>query len=248
MEIDKMFRKYQVKDKKSEIVDFGDVSIRIKREGQGWFVNSLNKDEEEPLSGNFYQTGASDNLILAPALQTKPLVFKGSELSIMPNQKITFFVKIPLLIQIFHTNKHEDNLIKEIPYTRLSDTWFGEPDNGEAAFLLGSEYFFNIEEVEVQPYEAICPIQVFNHSDKLLELQRLIIRVENMTLYKVNQSIYTSLVKLEYKGKEAISSANYGTSKVFHGEKINVLTKPRNDSGSPIMINFHFIRNIYKNL
>ena len=148
METDKIFHKYQLKDKQSELVEFGDISIRLKREGHGWFINSYKKDEEEPVNGDFFQTGVSDSVILSPALQSKPLVFKGSELSIMPNQKLTFFVKIPLEIQAFHTSKHADNLMKEITLTRLSDTWFGEPDNGEAAFLLGSEYFFTKENID----------------------------------------------------------------------------------------------------
>ncbi len=247
MDIENVFRKYRISDKKPELVEFGDIFIKIKREGNGWFINSYSRNEKEPETNDFFQTGSSDSLILIPALQTKPLVFKGSSLSIMPRQKLTFYVKIPMVVQVFHTNKHHDNLIKEIIHTRLSDTWFGEPDNGEAAFLLGSEYFFHIEELKIQQHEAVCPVQVYNNSDKILELQRLILRIENMSLYKVNENVFTSFVKLEYKGKDVISSANYGSSKVYHGEKLHILAKPGNDKETPLKINFHFIRNIYKN-
>ena len=230
------------------MLNFGEIFIRMKREGQGWIINSYQKGDEEPEDIDFYQTGGSSSLILSPALQSKPLVFKGSGLSIVPSQKLTFFVKIPMIIQVYNNAKQNENLIKEIVHTRLSDTWFGEPDNGEAAFLLGSEFYLKTEKMEIKKHEAVCPIQVFNHSDKLLELQRLILRVENMTLYTVKQNVFTSLVKIEYKGKDNISAVSYGVSKAYHGEKPHIICKPRSDNESQLKINFHFIRNIYKNV
>ena len=247
MQFEKFFGKFHLNNHDSELLDFGNIFIRLNREGQGWIIKSFNKDQAEPETGEFYQTGNSSSLVLAPALQTKPLVFKGSDISILPSQKLTFFVKIPMVIQVYNNAKQDENLIAEIVHTRLSDTWFGEPDNGEPAYLLGSDFYLNIREMEIKNYETICPIQVFNHSDKLLELQRLIIRVENMTLYKVNNNVVTSLVKIEYKGKDSISSAGYGVSKAYHGDKPHVICKPRSENESQLKINFHFIRNIYKN-
>jgi hypothetical protein len=248
MDKESIFRKYTLKNGESQLLSFGELNIRMKRQGQGWIIHSFKKDEKEPEGGDFYQTGISDSIILAPALQTKPLVFKGSELSVLAKQKIIFFLKIPLILQVYHTKKQAENLIKEITLTRLSDTWFGEPDNGEAAFALGADFKLSMNEVEVQAYEAICPVQVYNNWNNILELDRLILRVENMTIYSFAGNLVTSLVKVEYRGKDNISQAEYSTSKIYHSEKPQIVAKPRKDDTSSLKINFHFIRNIYKSM
>jgi hypothetical protein len=154
-----------------------------------------------------------------------------------------------LVIQIYHSSKKSENLIKEIAHTRLSDTWFGEPDNGEPAFSIGTDFYIESKDTNPEIYEAICPISVFNNSDKLLEIQNLIIRVEHLNLYLYHEKVISSIVKIEYKGKDAISSADYGYSKTWHGEKQQIIAKPRSESNSSsLKINFHFIRTIYKNM
>ena len=246
MEIGNVFRKYQLKSGMSELLEFNALSIRFRRNGQGWEIYPFNKHEEEPETGEFFQTGVSDSLFLVPALQSKPLVFKGKGLSVLPRARFNFYLKIPLVFQFYHSRKSDENLITEIASARLSDTWFGESQSGEPAYALGSEYELERENLNPEFYEAICPVSVINNSDKKMELERMIIRVENLTLYQKGDQLLTSLVKLDYKGKETISEASYVSSKAIHGERPQVLAKARNEGKMPIKVNFHFIKNIYK--
>lgn len=248
MEVGNVFRKYHLENGESEEIVFGDLAILIKRLGQGWIIHSFKKDEEETEGGDFYLTGVSNDLYLEPALQTKPLVFKGNGLSVLPEAEFNFFLKIPLVFQFYHTKKTAKNLIVEISSLRLSDTWFGEPQSGESAYAMGSKYFLDLDDLQTEYFEAICPISMKNNSDKTLELQRLIIRVENLILYQVNNRIFTSLVKLEYKGKETMSSAHYVASKAIHGDKPRVISKARNTDNASMKVNFNFISNIYKSM
>jgi len=180
-------------------------------------------------------------------MPAKPLVFKGAGLYVLPEQKITIFLKIPLAFQIYFSKVQPENLLKEIIYKRLSDTWFGEPDSGEPAFALGNEFFHQMDEIKITDLEAICPVIIENNSTTILNLQRVIIRDENVTLYKNEDKIVTSTVHVEYKGNDIASSVDYRYSKEYNGEKQEILAKPRNNSGKGLMnINFHFIRNIYK--
>jgi hypothetical protein len=196
---------------------------------------------------DYFQTGKSNSLIIVPAMPAKPLVFKGSGLFVLPGQKITIFLKIPLAFQVYFSKIQPENLLKEITYKRLSDTWFGEPDSGEPAFALGSEFYLNIDEIKITDLEAICPVIIENNSATILNLQRLLIRDENVTLYKNNEKIVTSVVHVEFKGDDIASSVDYRYSKEYNGEKQEVLAKPRNNAGKGLLhMNFHFIRNIYK--
>jgi len=249
MDIQEIFGKYKLKSGETKSVNYNGLTISVIKEDTGWWINSFHSETTEPEKGKYYQTGTSDSLILSAALPSKPLVFKGNGLIVMPGQTISFYIKISLAVHVYHTKKVDKNKITEIIHTRLSDTWFGEPVGGEAAFSIGSEFSLSFDETEPTISESICPISVINNSEKPLELERLIIRTENLSLYQIENKILTSLVKLNYKGKDALSTASYGTTRNLHGDKPQIIfnSLSKNTDG-PLKINFHFIRNIYKNI
>jgi hypothetical protein len=252
MDSNKIFGKHQIMPGNFTSLRLGESNLWIKREKEGWYILPAVEpvaDSEIPEfnKGEYFQTGKSNSMVIAPALPIKPLVFKGNNLFVSPKQKFTFFLKIPITLQLYYSKNQPENLLKEIPFKRLSDTWFGEPDNGESAFALGNEYFLNFDQITTSPMEAICPITILNNTANSMEVQRLILRVENLTLYQNAEKTVTSVVQLEYKGPDTISAAEYHYAKIFNGEKQEILTKPRNTSGKQLMkINFHFIKNIYK--
>lgn len=252
MEIKSIFNNKTFAPGKDQFIETDKYQLGIRRQNEGWFLHFSEKKEEaeqEPVDimkeGEYFQSGKSNTLIIHPALPEKPLVFKGSKLSVTPKQRLTFFVKIPLALELLHSKNEPENRLKIITPVRLSDTWFGEPDTGEPAFSLGNEYFLDYNEMETDPFSAICPITIFNNSPAILAVERLIIRTENLTLYANSGKIFTSVVEIEFKGKDIISSANYHYSNTYHGVKQEILVKPRN-TGGILKKNFHFIRNIYR--
>jgi len=255
MNIASILKKHQILTGKTEHFDIGCIRLSATRKIEGWHLltsdNCPNDDvflTSESSVDDYFQTGKSNSLIIVPAMPVKPLVFKGSGLYVLPKQKMTIFLKIPLAFQIYFSKVQPENLLKEITYKRLSDTWFGEPDSGEPAFALGSEFYLTMDEIQITDLEAICPVIIENNSATILNLQRLLIRDENVTLYKNDEKIVTSVVHVEFKGNDVASSVDYRYSKELNGEKQEILAKPRNSSGKNLLnMNFHFIRNIYKN-
>ncbi len=253
MNKDSIFQKRRLQPGDTDLLACENFVLGIKRETEGWFVKVFEEntsvdtvDPEEITSGEYFHTGKSNSFIIAPALHSKPLVFKGSRIFIAPHQKLTFFVKIPVIFQLYFSKISDENLLKEIPSRRLSDTWFGDPDNGIAAFALDSTHQLNFSDVETSAMEACCPVSIFNNCNQPLDVQRLIIKTDNMMLFEHNNKMVTSVVKLEYKGKDALSSASYGSSKLYHGENPVILANARsNDTKNLLKTNFHFIRNIY---
>jgi len=242
MNVKQIFGKQQILPGNKHVLELYDITLSITREKEGWTFNSADSEQNE-----YHHTGKSNTLIIQPALPEKPIVFKGSRLNVSPKQKLTFFLKVPLKVQVYFSKAQPENLIKEIAVKRLSDTWFGDTDNGEVAFALGNEYFLNMEEVNPSEFEAICPVTIFNNSSAPFEVERLIIRVDNMGLYQNGGKTVTSVVEIEFKGKDVISSAEYHYSKLYDGERQEPITKPRNASGkNPLKMHFHFIKNIYK--
>lgn len=248
-----LFGKLQFEPGDQRLIEMEKFRYGIKRENEGWIFLQLENEQQDKKespdfsAGEYYQTGKSSSLVLAPSFPLKPLVFKGSGLFVSPGQKLLFYLKIPLTVQIYFSKNQPEKLLKEILVNPLSNTWFGEPDTGEPAFSLGKEYYLNPKDAKPGSYEALCPISIFNNSQGVLEVERLIIRVDNLSLYEKDEELLTSLVSLEYKGKDVISSASYHYSKNIHGEKAEVIAKPKSSiSKNMLKINFHFITNIYK--
>lgn len=253
MEKHSLFGKLHIETGKQHLVELEKFRLGIKREKEGWYLlqmeNKNQQKEEIPdfSAGDYFQTGQSNALVLAPSFPSKPLVFKGSGMFVSPGQKLLFYLKIPLTVQIYFTKSQPEKLLKSLLVNPLSNTWFGEPDSGEPAFSLGNDYYLDPANAQPGSYEALCPVSIYNNSSGVLQVERLIIRVENLALYKKNDSIITSLVSIEYKGKDVISSVSYQHNKNIHGEKAELLAKPQSGSNKNLLkMNFHFIKNIYK--
>ncbi|MEZ5104798.1 MAG: hypothetical protein R2757_09905 [Draconibacterium sp.] len=253
MDLNSILQKHQITPGTTKSINIGCILLSATRLKDGWQLvttdncpdDDINLHENSAMS-DYFQTGKSNSLIIAPALPNKPLVFKGSGLNVLPGQKITIFLKIPLTFQIYFSKVQPENLLREITYKRLSNTWFGEPDSGEPAFTLGSEYFLDFDEIKITGFEAICPVSVKNSDNENLNVQRLIIRDEHLSLYKNENKMVTSLVEIEFKGKDTIGAVDYHYSKLYNGEKQEILAKPRNSSGKGLKLNFHFMKTIYR--
>ncbi len=195
----------------------------------------------------YFKTGKSDKLLVIPSFPNKPLVFKGSRLHVSPGQRLSFFLKIPLSVQLYFSKNHSKNMIREFHPRRLSDTWFGEPYDGEPAYALGSGFKFLADDIKISDLEAVCPVSIYNNWPFTLEVEQLIIRVENLALYLNKNGHVSSQVAIEYKGKDVISSATYQFSKQIHGEDAQTVLQPANSTSRNLLkINFHFIKNLYK--
>ena len=238
----------------------GMLHLRLRRISLGWGFHAAEVLPPSPLisveegspgfqvsDSALFQTGKPDILRIAPALPALPVVLKNSGMHILPGQSMRFFVKIPLWLQFYHAELAPERFITEYPLIRLSDTWFGDPDEGEPALALGNFYQKDASLLEVKPWEAVCPVIITNHSTLMLEVQRFIIRTENLSLVKAGDQIMTNLIEIEYKGRDQISSASYHLNPTFHGKEYSELAPARNDAArSALKINFHFIKTIYQ--
>lgn len=131
MESGKVFEKQKLPVGAHRIFSADGFSLRVSREKEGWMINhterSVNQGEPYDFTGGeYFQTGKSATLIVLPALPAKPLVFKGNSIHVVPGQKFSFYLKIPLSVQLYYAKNLPSNLMKEMPARRLSDTWFGD--------------------------------------------------------------------------------------------------------------------------
>ena len=249
--------KYELKNESVLQFTGGLASVAIKRISYGWITSkSVQPATQEslvfepcasfPSIGNeeVFQTGRSDVLYVLPALPLKPVVLRNNKtIKVSPKQSLKLFLAIPLNVQFYFAQVDNEHLMYEFSLAELSNTWFGETDLGEPAFSLGQRFALRPEELELNKHEMLCPVKINNSSHHLLELQRLIIRVENLSIYQKNELLTTSRVLIDFKGPDQIGNLNFGTDKKIHGEHPVIVAKARNPVIKTILDkSFHFIK------
>ena len=257
--VKQVWGRYEGKNKQEFVFQGGFTRIILKRSYGGWMIRE-NKQEScfdffsfEPAEQNtedrdmsLFQTGHSEILFVQPALPVKPVVFRNNKsLAISPRQTFRIFLAIPVNVQFYYSQVDPEHLFSEYSTERLSDTWFGEPDNGEPAFSVGSRFAGQIDQLASRYFEATCPVLISNNSNQLLDLQRLIIHVENLNLYQNKEQLVTDSVSIEFKGKDLISNLHFSTEKSIQGEAPLLVGKARQLTNKNILgKSFHFIKNI----
>lgn len=255
------WNKYEFSVGQTLLFKAGNAEIYVKHIQNGWLIKSripvqpfadLTVEEvaefEDDADVLHYKTGKSHVLHIVPALPNKAVVFRNNRnIRISAGQTANLYFRIPLSIQVYFQEVKDENRMFEMPLQRLSDTWFGEPDSGEPAYSIGSNYDKAFEAVKAELWEAVTPVEVINNTTGLLDLQRLILRVEEFSLFLRHKHLISNHIAIEFKGQEHAGSVNLTVKKELHGQKPVQLSKPRStDSRNLLRKSFFFIKNIYQ--
>ena len=239
----------------------GYAEVLIKRIPNGWLIKS--EVTNQPFDGLdvevvpamdegsnvvHFQTGKSHDLLVLPALPSKSIVFRNNKnLKISAGESTNLYFRIPLNLQFYFQEVKDDNRMLDQPLKRLSDTWFGEIDNGEPAFSIGSNYDKTLADAQPLDWECVSSVEIINNTTSILDLQRLILRVDEYNIYLKNQQLLTSHVTIEFKGQEQAGSVQLGQLKNIHGDKPVLVAKQRSsDTRNLLRKSFYFIKNIYQ--
>lgn len=249
--------KYEGNDEQLLQLSGGYCQLELKHFPGGWAIASNQAAEPQdqmqlsrtntsrfPENPQLFQTGRSSNLFIQPALPPKPVVFRAAKtISIRQHQTMRIYLAAPLHIQLFYKSTDAENLLAEFATERLSDTWFGEPDAGIAAFAAGSRFGLQPEQLALNQHEVLIPVNIQNNSTQLLDLQRLLVRVELMNLYQVGDTMVSDMTFIEFKGPGQTGQLNFGTDKGLHGSAPLLLAKARQASNRNLLgHSFHFIK------
>lgn len=255
------WKKYPIKVNQTLGFKAGYAEVFIKHVSNGWLVKTTSLaqavdemetikvddllDDQEVL--HFY-SGNTSELILVPALPNKAVVFRNNKnIKVSAGESTRLFFTIPLSMQFYFDEVKDETRLAEVPLRRLSDTWFGEMDNGEPAYSIGSTYYKSLAEVDARVWEAIASVEIINNTFGVLDLQRLILRVEEFNLYRKGDQILTNHVTIEFKGQEQVESVNLSTRDDIHGDKFELVANKRlSDSKKLLRRSFFFIKNIYQ--
>ncbi len=168
-----------------------------------------------------------DYIKLTPVMPDRAVVVKPeSELKIMKEAEATFFVRIPVWLKVCSGSNYSETL-HEIPSVVLSNTWFGEPYDGELCYSLKTSARRSLEGLEPRVYQVICPIQVKNTVSEDLTFKRLCIQVSHLSIYQSDGEMWTNKIYVNFRGVDKESSIRFEDSAPKTDKKLVIVGQPR---------------------
>ncbi|MAS95143.1 MAG: hypothetical protein CMO55_18255 [Verrucomicrobiales bacterium] len=185
----------------------GDVLVEMRRSGKEISLASRQlKDgetgEEDDDSAKWTRWAVSNNsdkIQILPSLPDLPvLVNPTTPFNILPGADVRLFVRLPISVTVGVRGDLEQTLL-EVPTEKLSNTWFGETDNGELCYWLEAD--IHTEPLpEIDAAGAMAVLAVHNDSSETLPVERICLRVGGLTLYQADDRLVTNATVIRYQG------------------------------------------------
>ncbi|HEX9972199.1 MAG TPA: DUF432 domain-containing protein [bacterium] len=234
-----LWREYKIQDKKITTFAIGDLQLWCKSmnneiqiaqardasigekpifsteppENVGWARWALKK--EHPI------------IRINPMFPDRPVVVKPeSPFKINQGAKAKIYVRIPIWIKIECANRDSTHLL-ELPSVILSNTWFGTFADGELCYWLSSGMRQQVEPDPDRPYLAICPVVLMNQSETDLFVEKICLRVSNLSMFFNNNQLWSDESKVTYKGEKGASQIDFMDKAPAEAPKARLITSPR---------------------
>lgn len=161
-----------------------------------------------------------------PALPDRPLVIKPDRpLTILPGESARFFLEIPIWFRL--TAGDEGILIFEEPLSVLSNTWFGDPLNGQLCYRLEIRLHQSIGSVDPSAHVAMCPLSLTNDSRQGLPFEKLCLHVENLSVFKGADRLWTNGLNVVFKGPDQATQIQLDSGRPEFGGELVPACSPR---------------------
>ncbi len=150
-------------------------------------------------------TGALE-LRLRPVLPPRPLVVRPRmPLQVLPGQRLQFFVSVPVYVwgDLLMGSPAAPVAAFDEPTVVLSNSWYGNPVDGELCYALRTRARRTLEELRSDRHLAICPLRVSNESAKPWLFERICLQGPRMHIFAGEHHLWTSMAHLTQKGDEA---------------------------------------------
>lgn len=256
-----MWEKYKIEQKEFLDIKIGEYQCIVRRNNKAWDVvlEKLNKsvrpsivvtDKSLEKTKKDWRTIISDTLntiLVLPALPDKPVVLKPENIfRILPHAFITIYIKFAVWVQLYSGGiKKDENLMLEFSSTELSNTWFGAPDEGEAAY---SSFFYPVSEYTNDlegPDYIVSPIKLINESSSVLDFERLSVPVMYLTLYSLNHLLFSNEIRIKYKGENQVADVSYAKQPPAIHQGMKQISVPRKEvPGGILHKSFHLLKSI----
>jgi hypothetical protein len=223
-------------------LQFGGLNVHFRRMENEWhFAYSYGEENLRDPGGEKKQwrrfvSAAKESLELMPVLPDRPLVIRPEyQVSIFPGETAHFFISVPVWYRFTAVSGRKRMNIIDIPSNVLSNTWFGDKSAGELCYSLDVPFACTPDKLELGSTTVICTLAVRNSSEERLMFERLCVHVENLSIFVDDDTLWTSEIKVLFKGVDQISQIDIQDRSPKNVPAARKLTGPREISNKSIL-------------
>lgn len=144
-------------------------------------------------------------LRITPVFPDRPLVVKPEHaFTLVRRARARIYVRVPVWVRVeaLVGPGARPHRLTEIPTLTLSETWWGDFQDGELAYWLVTKGRRKVTDDLFLPHLAISTIQLDNLSDDDLAVEKHILRTEHLSIYEESGHLWAEEVRIEYRGED----------------------------------------------
>ncbi len=221
-----------------------DQILEVLKEGNNLYIN-LHKNGS--IIKNRFIVPEDVDIELSPSFPELPIVIRSaSKLAIFPGERLNAFVEVPMLLSVNTIIDGKSESLFEEPLGTLSKSFFGNTENGELAYSLETPLYSNIEDYKVNKLMGYCPISIINKSNSIMNFDRMILRVPNLTIYRYPDYLAGSPVHVTFTSFEQNNQSTIKKRNPIQNLKPVMIYQPRQVADNNLLRkSFYFIKTIY---
>lgn len=143
---------------------------------------------------------------LRPAFPALPLVVAPeTPFHLTPRASARIYVRIPA-VAVFELDDGLETPLLDVPTQLMSNTWFGTPIDGELCLWLPTAAKRELSIEPLQPHLVTCPVQIENRSEEPLEVEKIAVRVEHLSIFTTGSALWADETRATYLADDEGSS------------------------------------------
>jgi len=149
--------------------------------------------------------GTDYTLRITPALPDRALVVKPEHpFTLLRRTEARVYMWLPVWvrIQVVEDRDRDVSVLAEIPSVQLSDTWWGDFQDGEMAYWLSTTGRRALTPELFETHLVMRAVQLNNLSGDDLRVEKLALRVEHMSVYEKDGWLWAEEVLVNYHGED----------------------------------------------
>jgi len=192
------------------IIKRGSDLLLVENRGDTTTSIQLGSDPESDFRRYAFQNPVKE-VRVQPRTPNRPLVLQPLHpLRLAPQARVDFYVSVPVDIQLTTGEKEYSESLDRIRGEILSDTWFGDPLSGLLCYAIKSRARRECPVIDTEKtVRALCKIQIHNDSNEQLLCRQFCLRLDHCHLWQDHSTIWTSPVKIRFKGGDHLSAIDY---------------------------------------
>jgi hypothetical protein len=144
-------------------------------------------------------------LRIRPTFPNRPLVVKLEHpFTLLRQAEARVYMRVPawVCLEVVEESNATASVLCEIPTGHLSETWWGDFTEGELAYWLPTLGKRTLSPEFFEPNIITSPVQLANRSTDDLRVEKLVLRVEHLSIYEKDGWLWAEEVTVHYRGAE----------------------------------------------